>query len=197
MSDVNPLPVAQAVAAPVGTLPIAPVVAVAAAQPAYAPVVAVAAAQPAYVQTPLGGVTQGGDVFNGDYSAMVGTWEVEFLEMPPTGGASNFSMQITFAVNNGVVTGNTSISFTVCGCCPLGPYTSQGTYDPSISTMMWRDPQGFVTNDRWTSPTTFETTSNNPRGVQRGTSTLDWSRGVMSSESYVNGRRMVTRATKR
>jgi hypothetical protein len=63
--------------------------------------------------------------------------------------------------------------------------------------MMWRDPQGFVTTDRWTSPTTFETTSNNPRGVQRGTSTLDWSRGVMSSESYVNGRRMVTRATKR
>ena len=77
---------------------------------AAAPVVAVAAARPAYVQTPLGGVTQGGDVFNGDYSAMVGTWEVEFLEMPPTGGASNFSMQITFAVGNGVVTGNTSIS---------------------------------------------------------------------------------------
>ena len=193
MSDVNPLPVAQAVAAPVGTLPIAPVVAVA----PIAPVVAVAAAQPAYVQAPLGGVTQGGDVFNGDYSALVGTWEVEFLEMPPTGGASNFNMQITFAVNNGVLTGNTSIGFTCCGCCPLGPYTSQGSYEPSVSCMMWRDPQGFVTTDRWTSPTTFETTSNNPRGVQRGTSTLDWSRGVMSSESYVNGRKMVTRATKR
>ena len=44
MSDVNPLRVAQAVAAPVSS--IAPVVAVAAAV-AYAPVVAVAAAQPA------------------------------------------------------------------------------------------------------------------------------------------------------
>ena len=148
MSDVNPLPVAQAVAAPVGTLPIAPV-AVAAAQP-IAPVVAVAAAQPDYMQAPLGGVTQGGDVFNGDYSALVGTWEVEFLEMPPTGGASNFNMQITFAVNNGVLTGNTSIGFDLLRRCPLGPYTSQGSYEPSvsISTMMWRDPQGFVTTDR-------------------------------------------------
>ena len=109
MSDVNPLPVAQAVAAPVGTLPIAPVVAVAAAHP-IAPVVAVAAAQPAYVQAPLGGVTQGGDVFNGDYSALVGTWEVEFLEMPPTGGASNFNMQITFAVNNGVLAKENDLS---------------------------------------------------------------------------------------
>ena len=126
MSDVNPLPVAQAVAAPVGTLPIAPVVAVAAAHP-IAPVVAVAAAQPAYVQAPLGGVTQGGDVFNGDYSALVGTWEVEFLEMPPTGGASNFNMQITFAVNNGVLTGNTSIGFTCCGCCSTSWATSAST----------------------------------------------------------------------
>ena len=95
MSAVNPLPVAQAVAAPVGTLPIAPVV-------------AVAAAQPAYVQAPLGGVTQGGDVFNGDYRAIVGTWEVEFLEMPKN-GATNFHMHITYSVNNGVVTGNASL----------------------------------------------------------------------------------------
>ena len=35
--------------------------------------------------------------------------------------------------------------------------------------MMWRDPQGFVTNDRWTWAT-FETTSNN-RGACSGTST--------------------------
>ena len=152
MSAVNPLPVAQAVAAPVGTLPIAPVV-------------AVAAAQPAYVQAPLGGVTQGGDVFNGDYRAIVGTWEVEFL-------------------------------VSICGCCPLGPYTSQSSYDPSISTLTWRDPNGFVTTDRWTSPTTFETTSNNPRGIQHGKTTFDPSRGVMDSESYAGGQRMVTRMTK-
>ena len=182
MSDVNPLPVAQAVAAPVGTLPIAPVV-------------AVAAAQPAYMQAPLGGITQGGDVFNGDYRAIVGTWEVEFLEMPKN-GATNFHMHITYSVNNGVVTGNASLGFSICGCCPLGPYTSQSSYDPSISTLTWRDPNGFVTTDRWTSPTTFETTSNNPRGIQHGKTTFDPSRGVMDSESYAGGQRMVTRMTK-
>ena len=173
MSDI-PVATAVAVAQP-PVVPIAPVVAYASAQPAVYP--------------------QGsGDVFQGNYSAFVGRWEVEILE-GSLGPISNFNGGFTITLSNGnFLAGSSTYSFTICCCCPMS-VSEQITFDAATSTFTWTG-QGGQTYQKFTSPTTGTSWSINPRGLQDGKITLDPAAGVMTIEGMVSGKRFVTRSTR-